>query len=210
MHRGWLGVQIQPVDEATAKALGRSETTGALIGEVFPDEPAAKAGIRAGDIIIRIGGKNIKDSSDLLRTVAQIAPGEKTTVTVWRDGKEKTVSLVLGERASASAAADTPSVQGNGKMVLGLRLRSVKPEEAKTLGLSKTEGLLVTGVERGKPAAEAGIVSGDVILSANLVPVNSTADLQKVIKEDAEKKGAVMLRIFRRGQVFFRTLTISK
>ena len=210
VHRGWLGVQIQPVDEATAKALGRSETTGALIGEVFPDEPAAKAGIRAGDIIIRIGGKEIKDSSDLLRTVAQIAPGEKTTVTVWRDGKEKTVSLVLGERASANAAANTPSAQGNGKLVLGLRLRGVKPEEAKALGLSKTEGLLVTGVERGKPAAEAGIVSGDVILSANLVPVNSTADLQKVIKEDAEKKGAIMLRIFRRGQVFFRTLTINK
>ena len=210
VHRGWLGVQIQPVDEATAKALGRSGTSGALIGEVFPDEPAAKAGLKAGDIIVRINDKNIKDTSDLLRTVAQIAPGEKANVTVWRDGKEKVVGLVLGERGNANATMDRPGSQGQGKMLLGLQLRAVGSDDAKALGMSKAEGLLITGVERGKPAAEAGLVSGDVILSANLVPVNSVADLQKVIKEDAEKKGAVMLRVFRRGQVFFRTLTLGK
>ena len=198
VHRGWLGVQIQPVDEATAKALGRSGTSGALIG------------LKAGDIIVRINDKNIKDTSDLLRTVAQIAPGEKANVTVWRDGKEKVVGLVLGERGNANATMDRPGSQGQGKMLLGLQLRAVGSDDAKALGMSKAEGLLITGVERGKPAAEAGLVSGDVILSANLVPVNSVADLQKVIKEDAEKKGAVMLRVFRRGQVFFRTLTLGK
>ena len=120
------------------------------------------------------------------------------------------VGLVLGERGNANATMDRPGSQGQGKMLLGLQLRAVGSDDAKALGMSKAEGLLITGVERGKPAAEAGLVSGDVILSANLVPVNSVADLQKVIKEDAEKKGAVMLRVFRRGQVFFRTLTLGK
>lgn len=210
VHRGWLGVQIQPMDEATAKALGRSGTEGALVGEVFPNEPADKAGVKPGDIIIRINNRNIKDTSDLLRTVAQIAPGEKASVTVWRNGKEKTLSLVLGERGNPGAVADKTGTSGQGAMLLGLQLRSVSPDEARALGMPKPEGLLVTGIERGKPAAEAGLISGDVILSANLVPVNSIADLQKIIKEDAQKKGAVMLRVFRRGQIFFKTLTIGK
>ena len=143
-----MGVQIQPVDEATAKALGRSETTGALISEVFANEPADKAGIKAGDIIIRINAKDIKDTSELLRTVAQIAPGEKINVTVWSNGKEKVVSLVLGERGNANVNLDKPGTPGRDGKILpgGLQLRSITKDEAQALGLSKAEGLL-------KPAA---------------------------------------------------------
>ena len=209
VKRGWLGVQIQTVDEATAAAMGLNEARGALVGEVFEGEPAANAGIMAGDIIIKIDGQDILDTSDLLHKVAKLSPEKIVPVTVWRDGKEKEFKLTLGTRNSnrTASAENAPGAQADPGSAtlseLGISVRPLSNEEAKMLDHQAGNGLLVTLLEEEKPAAEAGLKRGDILLSANLKELNSNADLSTVIKTDAEQKGAVMFKVMRRGQTFF-------
>lgn len=214
VKRGWLGVQIQTVDESTAKALGLAEAKGALVGEVFPNEPAAKAGIQAGDIILKINGADVQDNSDLLHKVAAFKPNSKIEVTVWREGKEKTLSLTLGNRENTRAQGMGQKQGQNesgaaAETVLGMKVRPPTPQEASALGYDGREGLLVVSIAPDKAAQNAGLKEGDLLLSANLRPLNNTKDLQDVMKE-AVKKGAVMFKVLRRGQAFFLAIPMPK
>ncbi|MFV0420686.1 Do family serine endopeptidase [Oleidesulfovibrio sp.] len=209
--RGWIGVTIQDIDENTAKALGLSNTKGALIGNVLTGEPADKAGIRPGDIIIKVNSTNITGASDLLRTIAAINPGEKAKVIAIRGGKQRTFTLTLGERGKEIAAQQGSSQQKqeNATGELGFQLRQMTKEEAGRLQLDSPQGLLIVGIERNSPAAMAELRPGDVIMTANLKPVNTIGQLQEVVEGDAAKRGAIMLQIYRRGERFFRTLTLD-
>ncbi|ABB38810.1 protease Do [Oleidesulfovibrio alaskensis G20] len=209
--RGWIGVTIQDIDENTAKALGLKNTRGALIGNVLSGEPADKAGIRAGDIIIKVNRNEISGASDLLRTIADLSPGDKATVVAVRNGAQKTFTLTLGERGTEMAARDeTPQQKQNAATgQLGLKLRQMTEQEAGQLGLESTNGLLVVGIQQNSPAAMADLRPGDVILMANLKPVNTVGQLQKIVEGDAAKRGAIMFQIYRRGETFFRTLSLS-
>ncbi|MBQ7617422.1 MAG: Do family serine endopeptidase, partial [Desulfovibrio sp.] len=105
VSRGWLGVQIQEIDENMAKALGLKEAKGALIGQVMPDEPAEKAGLKDGDVIVSVDGKQIEDTSDLLRTIAGKAPGQTVALVVFRNGGQVEVKVTLGERSRQNVRA---------------------------------------------------------------------------------------------------------
>ena len=206
VSRGWIGVGIQEVDANTAKALGLPEAKGALIGSVMDNEPADKAGMKAGDVVIAINGEPVADSGALLRTIAAEKPGSTIKVTVWRDGAEKVLSVKLGERGGK----DGKSGDDEGKEsapTLGLAVRPLNAEEAAAAKL-RDGGLMITRVDSGKPAAEAELRSGDIILTANLKPMKKVDDLAAVIREEGKKRGAIMLQVQRRGQVFFRTLPL--
>ncbi len=208
--RGWIGVTIQSLDENGAKALGLPDAKGALVGDVQAGNPAAKAGMQAGDVILKINGETVADSGDLVRKISDLKPGTKATVVVWRNGSEKELSLTLGERSAEndkdkSSAKSAPVVE-----ILGLTVRPVASDEAGRLRLEKAQGLLVTDVAVGKSADEAGVRSGDVILGASGHPVNSVEDLDKVLENQGKERGAVMLYISRQGQKFFRTVEVAK
>ena len=210
VSRGWLGVTIQDVDENMAKALGLKDAKGALIGSVMDDEPADKAGLRAGDVIVRVGDTPIDNASAVTRSVAALKPDTKVDVVVIRDGKEVTRSVKLGERASHSTA-----MQGNGQQSeggeLGVSVKPLAPEDARALQLSgDVKGLLVVGVNGNGPAAEAGVRTGDVIMSANLKPVTSADELLSIIRKEGKERGALMLQINRRGETFFITVSLDK
>ncbi len=209
VSRGWLGVTMQALNENAAKALGLKKAKGALISSVMENEPAAKAGIKAGDVIIAVNGKEVDDSAALLRAIAGQKPGAKATVTIWRDGKSKDVTVTLGERNASQLNAERngPSTEKQEATTLGISVRPLTQEEAKSLNV-QGQGLLVVEVEQGKPAAEAGIRQGDVILSANLTPVNDANQLAKIIKE-VTARGAVMLQVNRRGDVSFVAVPLS-
>lgn len=208
ISRGWMGVTIQDVKPDMAKALGLKESTGALIGSVIPDEPADKAGLKAGDIIIRVGKTPIHNASELTRSVAELKPNTKTEITVNRNGKELTRTVTLGERASHTGVAENGS---DSPTNIGIGIRSLTPEDARALQLpTDTKGLLIVNVASGSPAADAGLRSGDVILSANLTPVTSTDELASVLKKEGKERGAVMFQINRRGNVFFITVSLDK
>lgn len=211
VSRGWIGVTIQDVDENSAKALGLKDASGALVGSVMENEPAARAGIKDGDVILAVDKKDIEDSAALLRAIADKAPGSSAVLTIWRDGKTQDITVTLGERKSSQAMGREGSSQKQqDESLLGLSVRPLKKAERGELKIARDEGLLIVSVEPDKAAAEADLQPGDIILKANQMPVNSAADLSKIVKEVGMKRGAVMLQIQRRGEVYFRAVPLGK
>ncbi len=211
--RGWLGVTIQDVDTKTAKALGLSKPAGALVASVIKGDPADKAGIKAGDVILAVNDKPIKNSRDLTRKIGSFAPGEKVKITLWHRGKIKNVWVVLGERAVSISRLKKIQPKKefylSGDWILGMKLKKVTPKVAQEYGLEKIEGLIVLEVKEGSSAYYYDIRPGDVILQANGNPVNSVEDLKEIVKKDASKKGVLLLLINRRGHNLFRTIVLK-
>ena len=212
VSRGWLGVTIQAVDENTAKALGLPKPYGALIASVIPDQPGDKAGIKAGDVIVKIEGQEVKDASDLLRTIAGFDPGKKIEFTVWRGSREKKLKATLGERDTKLLTQKQPQAEQEQatNAFLGMSVRPVTEEEATALGLTDAKGLLVTEVAANSPAQEGEVRPGDVITQANQTPVLTPKDLEKILATDAKDKGVLLLLIQRQGQSVFRTISLPK
>jgi len=213
VSRGWLGVTIQDVDENTAKALGLEEPKGALVASVVPGEPADEAGMRSGDVITRVEGEEIDDAQDLLRTIAGKAPGEKVGVTVFRQGKTEKFSVELGTRDTQRLAErpGQPGPQQEGAVEsIGLSLKPVNEQEAQALGLERVQGLLVTQVAPGSPAAEVGLRQGDVVLQANQQDVNSVSEFTAILESEGRDKGVLLMLVQRRGRSLFVTVPVPE
>jgi serine protease Do len=209
VKRGWLGVGIQNMDEKSAQALGLEKPKGALVNSVEPGDPAAKAGIKPGDVIIAVDGEKIEGARDLTKIIGNTRPGERVQITLWRDEKVKEVRVKLGERDVQQTASREEAEPETTGASLGLELRPVKEQEAQSLGLEKTRGLLVVGVMSGSAAEESGLQAGDVILEANQQPVDSLDDFQEVMQGSAKEKGLIMLLLKRRGHNLFRTIPLE-
>lgn len=207
VKRGWLGVTIQDVDENTAKALGLSEPKGALIASVKKGDPADRAGIEVGDVVVAVDGKPVQDAGDLTRKIGAIPPNKTIEITLWRSGQLKVVKVKLGERHINEAQAGFG--EGSEGAVLGMRLKPLNDQEAQALGMEKARGLLVLSVEDGSPASEANLQRGDVILKANGHDVNAMDEFSKQVSK-AKKKGVLLLYVKRRGQNLFRTILIPQ
>lgn len=218
VQRGWIGVTIKPIDKDTARALGLKNSNGAFVESVIAGDPADKAGIKAGDILLKVDGKEMPSSNDLLLAVAHKRPGEKAKITLWRNGKLKDVTLTLGERnadGSGQTASDSKDSTPDGSdpatiSMLGISARPLTAEEAKTLKMNQSSGLIITQVDQDSPVRKVDIRKGDVILTANLQTVDSVKALNSILNKDAVDRGAVMLQLQRGAQAFFRTVLIEK
>jgi serine protease Do len=189
--RGKLGVVIQPVTQGLADSFGLPQPEGALVSSVEKSGPSEKAGIEAGDVILKINGNVLKDSNELPVQVASIAPGTDVTLEIWRNHASRTVSVKLGALEDKRTAANAPAHIEGGK--LGLAVRPLTASEQQQANVS---GGLV--VERASgPAAEAGIQQGDVVLAANGSPVSSSSDLSNAVEKS---KGHIALLI-QRGEL---------
>lgn len=213
VSRGWLGVSIQPVDEATAKALGLKKAQGALIGGVVPGQPAEQAGIEAGDVILKIDNTDINSPEELQRVIMVKKPGETVTATLWREGKLKKVRIKLSDRRAAQgdtqdegARSDSPDNSS-----LGVQLKPLNQAEADRLGVDlKQGGLMITQMDPEGLAAGAGLRPGDVILSVGRKNVKTIDEFNKEVSAGLKKQGAVMLRLNRGGQQFLRAIEAGK
>lgn len=188
VSRGWLGVSIQPVTEEIARSFGLNKARGALVNEIVAGSPAAKAGIRQGDIIVAIDDKEVKDASHLQRLVATVPVGTRVAVKVIRDGKERTLPLVIGSSDSAAAKQEKPKEQAPAEW-LGMSVEEL-PREMRMKGLS---GVIVSGVDPEGTAAEAGLRQGDVIVSINRRKVENLADYARTIAESEKRDSALLL-----------------
>jgi serine protease Do len=191
--RGWLGVVIQGVTPALAETLGMEQARGALVNEVFSDGPAQRAGVQKGDVIIEFGGHRVKESNDLPIIVARTPVNKEVSVIVLRDGKEVDLSVTVGELKEEEIIAST-----KGKGDLGLTVQRVTPQIAESLGLERAEGVVITMVEPGSPAEEAGLRKRDVILEIDRKSIRKLSDYQKAITKI--KKGKGVLFLVRRGE----------
>lgn len=193
--RGWLGVQVQPIGRDMAEGLGLKEARGALVADAQSGSPAAKAGLKSGDVVLSVAGKPIRDSRDLARTIAGYEPGTKVKVGYLRAGKEASVDVELG-RLPTDPKAGAPSVpadDGNAVSViadLGLRLAP-----ASEVG-ERGGGVAVVEADPRGLAAQRGIVAGDVVLEIQGRAVATPSDVAEAIRAArAEGRKAVLLRV---------------
>ncbi|WP_027368396.1 DegQ family serine endoprotease [Desulfocurvibacter africanus] len=213
VRRGLLGVAIQDMDANTAKALGLKEAQGALVASVSPGSPAAEAGIRQGDVITRVNGQPVEDSRTLTMRIGAMPPGERVKLTVWRGGKQKEYTVKLAKRSAEALGQMQPGQPGPqqpGGELLGMSMRKLTDQEASALGVEPGRGVLVQAVAPGSPAEENGVAPGDVILEINQQPVNNPAEAQRIINEDAKRKGVALLLLSRRGQNLFVTIPMGQ
>jgi serine protease Do len=202
--RGWLGVSIQDVDQDLASTMKLPTSRGVLIADVQAGSPAAKGGIRRGDVIVKIDGREVETTGQLRNVVAS-AGARKVAVEFYRDGKLQQLSVSLGEapaEAVASAGGVTP---GAARGLDGLGVGELTPEARKmfNLGDEVTSGVVITGIERNSPAARAGIRPGDVVLEVNRTAVKTVKEFEAAF---AKAKGNVLFLLHRRGATVFLVL----
>jgi serine protease Do len=201
-RRGWLGVKIQSLTEDLAETLGVPENVGAFVSGVTPESPAGKAGLEAGDIILRFDGKEVSSVRGLPRLVAQTPIGKTVTVEVLRRGEKKTLEVAIGRLTedddAASPAATKPDAESAPEQsLIGLRLAPLTPELRAKFGIDeKVKGVVVTEVDPASPAASKNIKAGDVIVEAAQEQVATPEDVARSV-EKMKKAGrkAVLLRV---------------
>ncbi|HZE10154.1 MAG TPA: DegQ family serine endoprotease [Burkholderiales bacterium] len=199
--RGRLGVTIQGVSQELADSFGLKKPQGALVAAVEAKSPAEKAGIKTGDVIVAVDGRDIEKSIDLPRIIGELRPGTEVKLKVWRQGDTKELSASLGETpAEKVAKADAPAKAKPSK--LGVAVRPLTDEERKQI---ESEGGLLVEQAEG-PAARAGVQAGDVILAFNNQPVKSVDQLRRLVDKS---RGSVALLIQREGNKIYVPIRLS-
>jgi len=203
VSRAYIGVTYQPLTPELASSFGAERARGALVNEVVPGGPAAKAGLRSGDIVLEVQGREVKEANDLQRAVLLYAVGEKLTMTVLRDGQKQKLSVITAERPDGrEAKAGGPSGKqrgsARGQSSRGVELAPLTPEIARRLGYSGQAGVVVSDVAPGSAAEHAGLLRGDIIVEVNRKPVTS----EKQVEEALGKSGA-LLKLSRQGGTMF-------
>ena len=192
--RGWLGVMIQKITPDLAKSFSLKDNNGALVGDVIPEGPAAKAGIQRGDVIVEFNGYKVKNMKQLPKIVAHTTPNTDVNVVVVRDGKSVTLNVHIailkdgGQKLEQGGATEDP---------LGMQGQDITPELAQSLNLDSEEGVLVSDVTAGQSAAEAGIKRGDIITEIDRKLVRNMSEYKRSLGDI--RKGRTVLFLIKRG-----------
>jgi serine protease Do len=215
--RGYLGVFVTDLDEAKAHALKLAPNAGVFVGEVPDESPAGKAGIRPWDVITAFNGKSVKAARELTETVAATPVGQTARVDFIRDGRAQSVTVELAERPKNANARSMPSDRGesegeSGQVQqgrLGIQGRTITPETIEQMGLKLKvpTGVFVASVQSGSPAADAGLLHGDVIHSFDRSEIKSVEELAQAVK--SLKPGDYLLEVERSRRTVFLTVTLE-
>jgi len=213
-RRGWLGVRIQDVTPDMVDAIdGLAEARGAMVTDV-PEGPAMDAGMESGDVIIVFDGVEIEDTRELVQVVGNSPVGKEVLVQVLRAGTMQELTVTLGRRETAEAAAfpqEPEPEEPSSTNMLGMTLSEVTPDMAEDLGVpSGTSGLVVLEVEPGSEAETKGVLAGDVITEAGQQSVSAIADFEARVEEAQEAgRRSILLLVRRDGEPRFLALGLE-
>jgi serine protease Do len=198
VRRAYLGVLIQPVTQPLAEQFGLKNRHGAIVSEILPDGPAAKAGVHAGDVILEFAGHEVQGPGELQGMIEQAPIGQRESLVVLRDGKRVTLDFVTSEMpANAGVAQNGSPGHGGGESSrfekLGMQVETLTSELAEQLGVKAASGVVITNVVQGSLADMAGLSNGMVITEVNRRPVKSIDDFRKAVNERTIAKGLLLL-----------------
>jgi serine protease Do len=202
--RGYLGVSIQDLNAKIAKQFGLDKSQGALVSDVVNGSPAEQGGIKSGDVILRLDGKEIENSTMLRNRVAETPVGQSVAIEVLRDKKPVKLNIKVAEQPK-DMTASSESVKGEGKSsaLAGLEVQNLTPDISSKLNLARgTQGVVVNNVESGSVAEEAGIQAGDVVVELNRKPVRNTDDFRRLSKAIGKDESALLLLVRQNRKLF--------
>ncbi|MGH9682484.1 MAG: DegQ family serine endoprotease [Candidatus Acidiferrales bacterium] len=205
--RGYLGVYIQKLTPELAHQFGVQEGGGVLIGDVSPDTPASRAGLKKGDVILKLNGQPVESNTALQVQISQMAPGAAVKLEILRDGKTENVTVTLGELPEKEAKLGPGEPSGNA--LQGVEVQDLTPDIAQQLDLpAGIHGVVVSSVDDSSPAAAAGIQRGDVIQEVNHKPVNNVAEFRQAMASAGDQP--VLLLVNHGGVTNFIVVEPSK
>ncbi len=198
VHRAYLGVMIQPVSQSLAEQFDVKTHQGVVVTQVQPDSPAAKAGVRVGDVILDFAGRAVSSPRQLQRMVEMCKAKSTQQLAVLRNGKRLALDVVCAERPTNLSVAMSGH-QGSGKaessrfQKLGIQAEDLTPQVAEQLGMKADRGVVITDVRSGSPADLAGLTTGMVVAQVDRQPVNSVEDFRKILDSRPLNKGVLLL-----------------
>jgi serine protease Do len=198
VHRAYLGVGIQPVTQEIASQFGVQPRDGVVVTQVMPDTPAAKMGLRSGDVITKLDGVKVSSAQELQLLVEQTEIGKAHPMVIVRDGKSLTLAFSPETQPATFGAQSRDETgesveQGETSSSLGMTLQDLTPAIAERLGVEETTGVIVTGVEGNSPAARAGLKPGMVIRQVNRQDVSDAAQAVDALQNTDKEKGVLLL-----------------
>ena len=177
---GWLGISVQDVTEELKEHFQLPSKEGVIVARVMEGSPGEKGGLKDGDVILSLGGQPVKNVRELLRQVARAKVGERLPATVMRGGKPVPLSLEIGERPSDLEESE---LRGDGKTWRGLEVSELTAEMARRLGVDRRQGVLITRVEPGSQADQAGLQVGEPLFEINRRPVHSVKEFDETARK---------------------------
>jgi serine protease Do len=208
VSRGYLGVSIQDLTPELAKSFGLSGTEGVLVAGVSPDTPAAAAGFKTGDVIVAFGETAVTETGHLRNLVAQTPVGQHVSVRIIRDKKSQEMAVTIGELPDKVAAATTTPNEPEALEKWGFAAQDLTAELANQLGYSDKQGVVVTDVQPGSPADDAGLQPGTLIREVNRQAVRDTETLMQLLARAKAAKQVLLLVQDRQGTRFL-TLALA-
>jgi serine protease Do len=190
--RGWLGVSIQNLSEDLAASFDYKGTDGVLVGQVQEGTPAAKSGIKQGDIIVKFNDAPVKNVNELRNMVAATSPGKSVPIEVIRSGSSKTIKVTVGE-LPANLDEDTVTSEDPVAQDIGVTLENLTPELARQIRTKRKDGVVVTSVVPGSVAESGGLQPRDLIVEADGQPVAKVSDFTSIVTAQRLKKGVRLL-----------------